>query len=56
MVDPTTWERLREAGAEPEGALAGHDSHTALARLPGALLRTGPTGTNVADVAVYLRW
>ena len=56
MVDRTTWERLREAGAEPEGALAGHDSHTALARLPGALLRTGPTGTNVADVAVYLRW
>ncbi len=56
VVDATTWSRLREAGTDPAAALAGHGSHTALARLAGTLLVTGPTGTNVADLAVYLRW
>ena len=28
---------------------------TALAAVPGALLETGPTGTNAGDLAVYLR-
>ncbi|HEY3566801.1 MAG TPA: hypothetical protein VGP73_02620 [Thermoanaerobaculia bacterium] len=27
----------------------------ALAAVPGALLETGPTGTHVGDLAVYLR-
>ena len=36
-------------------ALSAHDSHTALAAVPGALLATGPTGTNAADLAIYLR-
>jgi hydroxypyruvate reductase len=55
VVDWGTWERLQAAGAEPAAALAGHRSYEALSRLPGTLLETGPTGTNVADVAVYLR-
>jgi hydroxypyruvate reductase len=55
IVDGGTWEALRRAGIDPGLALARHDSHTALAALPGALLRTGPTGTNAADLAIYLR-
>jgi glycerate 2-kinase len=54
-VDGATWEAIRRAGLDPEAALARHDSGTALAAVPGALLQTGPTGTNVGDLAVYLR-
>jgi glycerate 2-kinase len=44
----------RAAGVDPERALAATDSHRALLA-SGDLLRTGPTGTNVADVVVGLR-
>jgi glycerate 2-kinase len=54
-VDGHTWEAIRQAGIDPEAALARHDSRPALAAVPGALLETGPTGTNVSDLAVYLR-
>lgn len=54
-VDGATWEAVRRAGVDPEAALARHDSRTALAAVPGSLLETGPTGTNVGDLAVYLR-
>ncbi|HEY4562766.1 MAG TPA: DUF4147 domain-containing protein [Thermoanaerobaculia bacterium] len=54
-VDGATWEAVRRAGIDPQTALARHDSRTALAAVPGALLETGPTGTNVGDLAVYLR-
>lgn len=54
-VDGQTWAALEAAGAEPAAALDGHRSYEALSRLPGTLLETGPTGTNVADVVVYLR-
>jgi glycerate-2-kinase len=56
IVDGTSWEKLERAGAEPGAALARHDSNRALAALPGALLETGNTGTNVGDLAIYLRW
>ena len=55
LVDGGTWEAVRRAGVDPEAALARHDSRTALAAVPGALLETGPTGTNVGDLVVYLR-
>jgi glycerate 2-kinase len=55
VVDGATWEAIRRAGVDPEAALKGHDSGSALAAVPGALLATGPTGTNVGDLAVYLR-
>jgi glycerate 2-kinase len=55
LVDGATWERLRQAGVDPEAALARHDSNTALGALPGTLVETGPTGTNVGDLAIYLR-
>jgi glycerate 2-kinase len=54
VVDGGSWAAMRDAGIDPERALAGHDSHSALAALPGALLTPGPTGTNVADLALYL--
>lgn len=55
LVDAGAWEAVRRTGIEPAAALAGHDSLPALAAVPGALLRAGLTGTNVGDVAVYLR-
>jgi hydroxypyruvate reductase len=55
LVDGLSWAALSAAGIDPEDALARHDSHTALAALPAALLVTGPTGTNAADLVVYLR-
>lgn len=55
VVDGRTWETCRSFGINPETALARHDSLTALEAVPGALLRTGVTGTNVGDLALYLR-
>jgi glycerate-2-kinase len=49
FCDGTT---LARAGRRPLGrALRGHDANPLLRRL-GDLLRTGPTGTNVMDVAI----
>ncbi|HXJ32507.1 MAG TPA: DUF4147 domain-containing protein [Candidatus Eisenbacteria bacterium] len=52
-VDGGTIERARRRGLDPEAALAATDSHRLLAAT-GDLIRTGPTGTNVADVVVAL--
>lgn len=54
-VEGGTWEAIRRAGIDPDAALAWHDSLPALEKAPGALLRTGVTGTNVGDLAIYLR-
>lgn len=50
-VDAHTWDAIRDAGRDPGAALASHESYGALAAA-GALLHTGPTGTNVADVVI----
>jgi glycerate-2-kinase len=42
------------AGTLAKNALANHDSYHAVEML-GGLVRTGPTGTNVNDVAVLWR-
>jgi glycerate 2-kinase len=55
LVDGGSWEAMRRAGLDPAAALARHDSLPALSEVPGALLETGPTGTNVGDLAIYLR-
>ncbi|MEP2718816.1 DUF4147 domain-containing protein [Pseudophaeobacter sp.] len=51
---PQTWEAIASAGADPAALLANNDSYAAL-KTADALLMTGGTGTNVADVQVFLR-
>ncbi len=51
MVDGETTKKMREAGVEPSDALANNDSRAAL-EAAGALVVTGPTGTNVNDLRV----
>ncbi len=53
IVDANTWARLLASGSDPDDALAWHRSYEAL-DATGALLRTGPTGTNVNDLIVAL--
>ena len=53
-VDKHTVQRIRDAGENPEALLANNDSYAAL-KAAGDLLMTGATGTNVADVQVFLR-
>ena len=54
MVTPNTWAQIGASGADPDTLLANNDSNAALAA-GGALVMTGGTGTNVADVQVFLR-
>ena len=53
IVDASTVARIRRTGIDPRAALDDNDSYQAL-DAAGALLRTGATGTNVADVVVFL--
>ena len=53
-VDGSTVTRARACGFDVGAALAVTDSHPVLAAT-GDLVRTGPTGTNVADLVVALR-
>jgi glycerate 2-kinase len=53
IVDDETAQRIRETGMDPDGALSDNDSYAAL-EAGGALLVTGPTGTNVNDLRVAL--
>ncbi len=50
-VDGGTWDAIAAAGIDPAVALARRDAGTALAAV-GALILTGPTGINHADVVV----
>ncbi|MEZ4358993.1 MAG: DUF4147 domain-containing protein [Kofleriaceae bacterium] len=51
IVDGDTWRKLTAAGIDGEAALARCDARAAL-DAAGALLRTGPTGCNHADVMI----
>lgn len=53
IVDGGTAERLRARGIDIEDVLKENDSYTALAAVD-ALVVTGPTGTNVNDLALML--
>lgn len=52
-VDGDSLHELAGCGIDARAALGNNDSHTALAAI-GGLVVTGPTGTNVNDVAVGL--
>lgn len=53
IVDGCTAGKLADIGISIEKVLADNDAYTALGKVDG-LLMTGPTGTNVNDVAVVL--
>lgn len=53
VVDGGTVAEIGREGVGVEGALREHDSHRALER-GGALIRTGPSGTNVNDLMIGL--
>jgi glycerate-2-kinase len=53
MVDGETVSLARRAGLDPQSHLAANDAYPLLDRC-GALLKSGPTGTNVMDVQVIL--
>lgn len=53
IVDGQTAARARSIGIDPAQALADNDSHRLLDRCD-ALIRTGPTGTNVMDLQICL--
>lgn len=54
IVDETTVGRAREKGLDAAAALQAHDTYPLFAAL-GDLIVTGPTGTNVGDLALFLR-
>ncbi|MFN2566052.1 MAG: glycerate kinase [Gemmatimonadaceae bacterium] len=53
VVDATTWAAVRAAGLNPDDALATHSSYAAL-DAANALIKPGPTGTNVMDIVIGL--
>lgn len=55
IVDGETCSRIRAQGIDPEQALSQNDSYHAL-DAAGCLIRSGPTGTNLNDVAVMLEY
>jgi glycerate 2-kinase len=52
-VKGATAGKIRGSGIDPEAALESNDAYAAL-EAAGALLVTGPTGTNVNDLRVAL--
>jgi len=53
LLDEAVVERATALGLQPETYLADNDSFSFFDQI-GASLRTGPTGTNVADLCLYL--
>ena len=51
LVSGATWDWIATAGRDPDADLRRHNSYPALDAV-GALLRTGPSGTNVMDLAM----
>ncbi len=54
IADATTIARAQAKGLDASAALARHDSHPFFQAL-GDLVVTGPTGTNVGDLQIFLR-
>ncbi|MBV7379958.1 glycerate kinase type-2 family protein [Maritimibacter dapengensis] len=53
IIGPNTLRDMRRAGIDPVAALADHNSYAAFAAI-GALVKTGPTLTNVNDFRAIL--
>jgi hydroxypyruvate reductase len=54
-VDGETLTRARALGLDPQQAAEAHDVYPLLDQL-GALLRTGPTGTNLSDLVIGISY
>ncbi len=54
LVDGGTWQAIRDLGLDPASALARADAGSVLEAV-GALVDTGPTGTNVMDLVLGWR-
>lgn len=54
IVTARSWQNISDAGQDPQALLDNNDSHAALAAAR-ALVMTGGTGTNVADLQIFLR-
>jgi hydroxypyruvate reductase len=52
-VKGATAGKIRDSGIDPDAALQNNDAYAAL-EAAGALIVTGPTGTNVNDLRVAL--
>ena len=55
MADGRSLQRARELRLDPLDYLRRNDSHTFFKKMGDALF-TGPTGTNVMDVVIALRY
>ena len=53
IVDGNSYNRMVTSGIDPEKFLSNNDSYNALESI-GALIKTGPTGTNVNDITVVI--
>ena len=53
IADGESYDKMKNAGVDPEQALENNDSYRAL-QAAGDLVITGPTGTNVNDLTVLL--
>ncbi len=54
VVNADTAEEMRARGVDPDAYLANNDAYHALDRV-NALLRTGPTGSNINDIVIAIR-
>jgi glycerate 2-kinase len=54
LADPQTLERAARAGLAPAGAVLDDNNSYAYFDALGDLIRTGPTGTNVGDLQIFL--
>jgi glycerate-2-kinase len=54
IVDDRSLAAARAAGLDVEGYINGFDSNTLLTKMGMSLIITGPTGTNVSDILIYL--
>ncbi len=54
IVNAQTWETISKVGYDPQALLDNNDSYAALS-VAKSLVITGGTGTNVADLQIFLR-
>jgi glycerate 2-kinase len=54
IVDKNSLETSRKTGIEIQSYLDRYDTNTLLKKIGNSLIKTGNTGTNVCDVAVYI--